>query len=195
MGWNPLLALEAMEVERFRFTPEAVQIDLFSTAASCNGPACGQRGFRVHSRYSRRLDDLSGHGRIIQLKLNLRRFFCDHPDCPKETFVEPLPKVTRPHARRTTRLTAAMQSIAFTSGGEAGARLARDMGMRTSPDTLLRLMRNATPAVQLRAPQVLGVDDWANRRAAGLRFALSPGGTHDDALFTQIAGEPFWRAP
>jgi transposase len=40
--------------------------------------------------------------------------------------------------------------------------------MRTSPDTLLRLMRDAPPAVQLKAPQVLGVDDWAIRR--GCRY-------------------------
>jgi transposase len=48
-------------------------------------------------------------------------------------------------------------------GGEAGARLVARLGLRTSPDTLLRLVQTP-PAPAVSAPQVLGVDEWAWRR-------------------------------
>jgi transposase len=49
------------------------------------------------------------------------------------------------------------------AGGEAGARLARQLGMLTSADTLLRRMRQFVPGKRW-SPRVLGVDDWAWRR-------------------------------
>ena len=50
------------------------------------------------------------------------------------------------------------------AGGEAGARLAGQLGMPTSGDTLLRLIRRATTPNCHDPPRVLGVDDWAIRR-------------------------------
>src|SRR5438270_2982244 len=50
--------------------------------------------------------------------------------------------------------------LGFALGGEAGARTATRLGLRTSPDTLLRLLRRSsgeTPA----SPRVLGVDEWS----------------------------------
>jgi transposase len=165
MGLGPLLlALERLQIERIRFIAETVILDLSSTAGFCCCPECGQRSSRIHSHYCRHLHDLPAQGRMIQLNLRVRRFFCDHPDCPKQTFAERLPEVTQPHARRTCRLAAAMQEIAFATGGEAGARLAGKLAVHTSPDTLLRLMRKASPDQQLKTPAVLGVDDWSIHR-------------------------------
>jgi hypothetical protein len=56
MGRSPLLlALESMEMERNRFTPEAVLLDLVSIEAFAHCPECGQRFSRIHSRYCREL--------------------------------------------------------------------------------------------------------------------------------------------
>ena len=48
-------------------------------------------------------------------------------------------------------------------GGEAGARLATELGLAVSPDTLLRLTTVA-PLAALPTPRVLGVDDWSWRK-------------------------------
>src|SRR5207302_7472157 len=48
-------------------------------------------------------------------------------------------------------------------GGESGARLIAELGLTTSPDTLLRLVR-ALSAPATTPVRVLGVDDWAKRR-------------------------------
>ncbi len=53
--------------------------------------------------------------------------------------------------------------LAVALGGEAGARMAAKRGRSVSPDTLLRLLRQA-PEAALPTPTVLGVDDWAIHR-------------------------------
>jgi len=131
-------------------------------------PLCGQTSTRVHSRYARRVADLPWHGVAMRLDLHVRRFFCLVPQCPRQIFVERLPGVVAPFARRTLRLDQVVRLIGFALGGEGGARLARALGLTLSPDTLLACVR-ATPLApeggeQERPPRVLGVDDFAFRR-------------------------------
>lgn len=47
------------------------------------------------------------------------------------------------YARRTYRLNQQQTRIAFSLGGEPGAKLTRKHKMPTSPDTLLRMIREA----------------------------------------------------
>jgi transposase len=57
----------------------------------------------------------------------------------------------------------ALELIGFLMGGEAGARALQKLAMPTSPDTLLRRVRQAKlPATT--TPRVLGVDDFAFRK-------------------------------
>jgi len=65
--------------------------------------------------------------------------------------------------RRTRRLAQAQTQVGVALGGEAGSRLAHQLGMPTSGDTLLRLIR-ATPVATAAAPTIIGVDDWALRK-------------------------------
>jgi transposase len=53
--------------------------------------------------------------------------------------------------------------IGFALGGEAGARLAMELGLTVSPDTLLRRLRQSSQQKRP-APHVIGVDDFAFRR-------------------------------
>jgi len=93
----------------------------------------------------------------------VRRFFCDAPACPKRTFAERLPALVPYRARRTPALTQALRDIGFVAGGEAGARLAVRLRLRTSADTLLRLLR-ASPAPVAPAATIIGIDDFALRK-------------------------------
>lgn len=49
-------------------------------------------------------------------------------------------------------------------GGEAGARLANRLAMPTSPDTLLRRIKDAVAEPSASPPRYVGVDDWAVRK-------------------------------
>lgn len=126
-------------------------------------PRCGQPSRRVHSRYRRRLVDAPIAGRPVQLRLRIRRLFCDNAACTARTFAEQPAALTTPKARRTSLLRRMLSTIAVALAGRAGARLAARLGMPTGRDSLLRLLRDL-PDVQVTAVPVLGVDDFALRR-------------------------------
>jgi len=126
-------------------------------------PRCGQPSRRVHSRYRRQLVDAPIAGRPVQLRLRVRRLFCDNAACAARTFAEQPAALTAPRARRTSVLRRMLSTIAVALAGRAGARLAARLGMPTSRDSLLRLLRGL-PDVPVTAVPVLGVDDFALRR-------------------------------
>lgn len=109
------------------------------------------------------MTDLPAQGLAVRVELHVRKFFCDLTECARRVFAERLPSVAPSYARRTSRLAAAQTQIALALGGEAGARLAADLAMTTSADTLLRSVRRAGPVESI-VPRVLGVDDFAFRR-------------------------------
>ena len=51
-------------------------------------PRCGLSSVRVHGRYQQRLGDVPIAGRPVQLRLQVRRFFCRNPAYPVRTFAE-----------------------------------------------------------------------------------------------------------
>jgi len=126
-------------------------------------PDCHQPTRRIHSRYTRLLADLPWNGVAVRIRLHTRKFFCSSLTCSRRIFTERLPATAVRYARRTTRLAESLQLLGLTLGGEAGARMAKQLGLRASPDTLLRRMRQAK-ASALPIPRVLGVDDWAWRK-------------------------------
>jgi transposase len=130
-------------------------------AASC--PVCHRRSRRVHSRYQRRVADLPLGGTPLTLVLHVRKFFCRNPRCPRRIFAERLPSLVAAGARRSHPLHTALECVAFALGGEAGARLADSLGMPTTPDILLRLIR-AAPLPVIGTPESIGVDDFALRK-------------------------------
>jgi transposase len=117
----------------------------------------------VHSRYTRRLDDLPCLGRCVRLQVAVRRFVCPQLDCPRRIFTERLPGFAAPWARTTDRLCQTQADIGSSLGGEAGSRLAARLAMTTSPDTLLRRVKRLKNAPAL-PPRVVGIDDWAWRK-------------------------------
>ena len=142
---------------------ESLTVHLATAAPAAVCPLCGSDTRRVHSRYTRRLDDLPCLGRCVRLQLAVRRFVCPQPDCPRRIFAERLPGFAAPWARATDRLRQTQTDIGSSLGGEAGARLAARLAITTSPDTLLRRVKRlrAEPAGP---PRVVGIDDWAWRK-------------------------------
>ena len=139
---------------------EVLTLVLKSSQASAVCPECSHSSSRIRGRYTRTLADLPCQGRAVRVRLEVRRFVCRTRGCPRTTFAEGFPKLTRAYARRTLRQAEALTEIAFAQGGKAGAQLAKRLAMPTSRDTLLRLIRS-TAVPTCKTPQVLGLDDFA----------------------------------
>ncbi len=107
----------------------------------------------------------------MKLILYVRKFFCKVSSCERRIFTERLPGVVAPRARATERLVTLLRAIAFSLGGEAGARLAKRIGLQPSPATLISLIRRTT-LPEPSAARVLGVDDWAKRKGRTYGTAL-----------------------
>jgi transposase len=153
----------ALVLDQVQLTPESITITVRTTAAAASCPQCQHDSARVHSRYRRTISDVPCTGLTLCLKLRIRRFFCQQLDCSRRIFTERLPTVVAPYARCPRRLSDALRLIGFALGGEAGARTAAQLGLRTSPDTLLRTVRRNTGTGAV-TPRVLGVDDWSYKR-------------------------------
>jgi len=143
-----------------RLEGEAVTLVLRSSQTTAACPACAQPSTHVHGHYMRRLADLPCQKRPVRVCLEVRRFACRTRGCARTTFAERFPMLTRAYARRTLQQAEALTEIAFAQGGKAGAQLAKRLGMPTSRDTLLRLIRGAS-LPKCKTPRVLGLDDFA----------------------------------
>jgi transposase len=153
----------AIRLDCIRPSPGAVTLVVATTAPLAMCPRCHKASPRVHSRYLRRISDLPWHGVAVKLELHARRFRCRNSLCSRRNFCERLPRVVAHYARKTVRLNAALELIGFALGGEAGARIARELGLAVSPDTLLRRLRLASQK-EISTPRIIGIDDFAFRR-------------------------------
>ncbi|KPQ32253.1 MAG: zinc-finger of transposase IS204/IS1001/IS1096/IS1165/Transposase, partial [Phormidesmis priestleyi Ana] len=138
-------------------------LNLRSTQIPAACPLCGQPSHRVHSRYDRTLADLPCVSFSLTLIVQVCKFFCDNPSCRRRIFTERFPEVAAPWARKTQRLVEHLQEIALTAGGQAGARLCAQLGLRCCGSTLLNLLKSL-PLPPIKTPKILGVDDFALRR-------------------------------
>jgi len=154
---------EAIRLDCIHPSLETITLVVQTAAARPMCPRCQRRSSRAHSRCVRRVADLPWHGVSVKLELHMRRFRCQNSLCTQRIFCERLPRVVAHYARKTVRLNAALELIGFAVGGEAGARLARELGLTVSPDTLLRRLRQASQK-ESTTPSVIGVDDFAFRR-------------------------------
>ena len=142
---------------------ESLTVVLATTASSSACPLCDFDSSRVHSRYTRRFADLPCFGRAVQLHIAVRRFFCSELQCPRRIFAERLPGFAAPYARTTSLLRATHEAIGCALGGEPGSRLSIRLAIETSPDTLLRRVKQLKDESKP-PPRFVGIDDWAWRK-------------------------------
>lgn len=126
--------------------------------AGCTG--CGQLSTWCHSRYARRLSDVTLAGRPLLIDLSVRRLYCENTTCPKVTFAEQVPGLTVRYQRRTPGLQGLVEDVGVVLAGRGGSRMLRILNIRLSRVAVLsQLMR--VPLPPLVTPKVLGVDDFA----------------------------------
>ena len=159
------LFFPSLAITQLTASEEGITVLVSLTTENSCCPVCQHDSSRIHSCYQRTLQDLPSSGLPVQLKLDVRRFFCDNASCSRKTFAEAVPDVAARYARKTVRLTDLLTQLGFALGGEQGTRIADVLKVPCSADTFLRLIRKTTLTTHP-TPTHLGVDDWAFRRNA-----------------------------
>ena len=126
---------------------------LSTVAETVACPLCGHQSQRIHSHYQRTLTDLPWNRVTVRIHLHTRKFFCDNPTCVRRVFTEPVPELAARYARKTVRLADALLQLVYLVGGEAGARIARLLGLQVSPDGLLQPSSKPRGNPRLRPPR------------------------------------------
>ncbi len=156
-------AVVRLETWGTEHAPPTITLTLTSRSRPASCPLCSRRARRTHSWYERALADLPWGEHAVAVQLRVRKLFCDNARCKRHIFTERLPGIAAPWARKTARLSERLTAVGLALGGTAGARLSGSMGLTTSRNTLLRLIRRA-PIPPNATPVALGVDDWAMRK-------------------------------
>src|SRR5574340_631311 len=122
MWLSTLFSLSAdLSLVDIRLGSEGLTLVVRSSQTTAACPACAQLSTHVHGHYTRQLADLPCQKRPVRVYLQVRRFRCATRGCPRTTFAERFPLLTRTYARRTLRQAEALTEIAFAQGGKAGA--------------------------------------------------------------------------
>lgn len=158
----PLL-FPGLAVTEMLATDTKLFIAIQSTDASADCPKCNAKSSRHHSSYLRQVQDTPLGLFTVRLQLKVRRFRCGNQNCQQQTFAEQFPALIRCRRQRTNRVTHNLTQIGLALGGEAGAKLAGNLGLTASPSTLLRLLHQIE-SPKVTDPRIIGIDDWAFRK-------------------------------
>ncbi|MEU5927228.1 ISL3 family transposase, partial [Streptomyces antimycoticus] len=151
-----------VRVERVSDSSGSLVVEAVSTARPGRCPDCRKQARRVHSSYQRTLTERPLGSRQVMVRLRVHRYFCDRRSCSRRTFVQQVGGLTERHRRSSVGLTDWLRAIAVELGGRPAARLCHRLRLAAGRTRLLRLLK--APAVPDRAPQVLGVDEFAFRK-------------------------------
>jgi transposase len=152
-----------LRLKSVEFQEELISVRASAGSITGSCPSCQRSSQAIHSRYWRVLRDLPSQGKAVELHVEVRRFRCRDRDCLRKTFVEQVPTVTVRRGQQTLRFSETVRIVGYSLGGEAGFRLAKRLGINTSPDTVLRRIKQGNvPESEL--PKFVGVDDWAWRK-------------------------------
>jgi transposase len=108
------------EIQEVSVEGSRLCISARSTSPTAECPTCHQISTRLHSYYLRSPTDLPVSGQTVHLKLRVRRFRCQNPQCTQQTFAERFPETLAVHAQRTQRLRAILSL--FCAGSQWAAR-------------------------------------------------------------------------
>jgi transposase len=128
-------------------------------------PVCGDVSTSRHDWHRRRLQDLPVQGTPLVLDLRLGRWRCLNERCNRKTFVERLPSVAAPMARRTVRVAEIVRLFGHAAGGLPSERLLARLAMPISDNAILRQLKRHVRERADSAPlRVIAIDDWSWRK-------------------------------
>ena len=117
--------------------------------AAC--PYCGQPSSRVHSTYSRSLQDLPIQDKKVILVLTNKKLFCGNPDCKNTTFAETFAFLPR-KGKKSKRLLNKILEVSLRVSSVSAAALLRNGVVDVGKSTICTMLKKTKSQLYGRKP-------------------------------------------
>ena len=154
-----------LEIAQIEEKEHEINIRIFARTQKCACPKCGTVSEHHHGTYSRKIQDLPILGKTTWLVVNAYEYQCDNPDCDTSTFAESCEGFLNYYSRMTERCEDLVCTLALETSCEGCARICRNMNLKTSGDSIIRLLiKRFSVQPQTVCGETIGVDDFAFRK-------------------------------
>lgn len=141
--------------------------------------SCGQEMNVYHATYVRTVQDLPIFQKNVTLKITAYNYFCSDEACGTKTFAEDYGKFIGRSGRMTDRLEDFIRMLSLETNCEGAAAVCKEMGIRVSGDTIIRLLRKMAEKPSPRCGDAIGVDDFAYRKGQTYCTVICDAVTHE----------------
>ena len=153
--------LKIIEAENQEFK---VAIRLKSTKRSHSCPKCEQEMKDYNAVYKRKVQDLPIFMKQVELIVSAYEYRCLNDKCEVKTFVEDYAGFIGKSDRMTHRLENFIRLLALETSCEGAAVICRQMGIKVSGDTVIRLLMQFADEPTPECSDTIGVDDFAYKK-------------------------------
>ena len=176
----PDVAEVGLELIRSGRATITLPVGVARAQAAC--PRCCSSSARIHSRYERKLADLQWNGIPVQVIPN-SAILLRNTWLRAEDFYRAAAEYSCAVCARNKEFSETLECFTLALGGEAGARLAWQMGILASGDTLIRQLRGRSSVIST-PPRILGIDDWAWRKGRRYGTILCDMNATESSIFS-----------
>ena len=165
LNLNSFFPEDMLQLTKVEQTEEAIHIYLKSKTKNCVCPKCGQSTEQYHGTYVRHVQDLSILGKNVQLHIKAHEYKCTNTDCNASTIAENFNGFLNYYSRMTERCADFICSLALETSCEGCFRICKALGIKTSGDTVMRLLLKRYQAMENDfMGDKIGVDDFAYKK-------------------------------
>lgn len=150
------------------------------TKRECSCPKCKTVSTHIHGTYNRKVQDLPILGRTTWLHVSAYEYQCDNPECSITTFVENIGGFLDYYSRMTDRCEDLVCSLALETSCEGCARICKNMSIKISGDTVIRLLLKRYEAQEKpECGSAIGIDDFAFKKRNKYGTIIVDAQTHE----------------
>lgn len=157
---------DVLGIEEICHQKNQITIWLKSKTRTCECPNCREISENYHGTYVRTVQDLPILGKNVKLYIKAHEYRCNNEDCPVTTIAETYEGFLGYYSRMTARCEDFICTLALESTCEGCARICKELGIKTSGDSVIRLLlKRYGLQDEPVAGDVIGIDDFADGKS------------------------------
>ena len=169
---------ESLQIIKIEEIPQQIKITIKSRKHSHQCPECGDTAEIYHAVYMRTVQDLPIFQKNVTLQIKACNYYCTNKDCDVVSFAEDYGGFIGKSDRMTDRLENFIQTLALETNCEGAAVICAKLGIRTSGDTIIRILRKLVDIPAVKCNDTIGVDDFAYRKGLTYCTVICDGKTN-----------------